>query len=78
MVWGSTPQPVAKLGKLYTEVPTRIGATWKNKVPKMFFGVQNTTDIEQKCLWVVGAYGISPVGKDNAWKSVVVLETHTR
>ena len=23
-----------------------------------------------------GAYGISPVGKDNVWKSVVVLETH--
>ena len=43
----------------------------------MFFGVQNTTDIEQKCLWVVGVYDISPVGKDNAWKSVVVLETHT-
>ena len=43
----------------------------------MFSGVQNTTGIEQKCLWVVGVYGISPVGKDNAWKSVVVLETHT-
>ena len=42
----------------------------------MFSGVQDTTGIEQKCLWVVGAYSISPVGKDNAWKSVAVLETH--
>ena len=38
------------LGKLYTEVPTRTGATWKNKVPRMFSGVQDTTGIEQKCL----------------------------
>ena len=68
---------VTTLGKLYTEVPTRTGATWQNKVPRMFSGVQHTTGIEQKCLWVVGAYGISPVGKDKAWKSAAVLETHT-
>ena len=37
------------LGKLYTEVPTRTGATWKNKVPRMFSGVQDTTGIERKC-----------------------------
>ena len=43
----------------------------------MFSGVQHTTGIEQKCLWVVGVYGISPAEKDNAWKSVAVLETHT-
>ena len=68
---------VANIGKLYTEVPTRTGATWQNKVPRMFPDVQKTIGIEQKCLWVVGVYGISPAEKDNAWKSVVVLETHT-
>lgn len=68
---------VANIDESYIEVPTRTGATWQNKVPRMFSGVQHTTGIEQKCLWVVGVYGISPVEKDNAWKSVAVLETHT-
>ena len=68
---------MASIDESYIEVPTRTGATWKKKVPRMFSGVQYTTGIEQKCLWVVGVYGVSPAEKDNAWKSVVVLETHT-
>ena len=36
------------LGKLYTEVPTRAGVTWENKVPRMVCGSQKKTTERSK------------------------------